>query len=91
MTEIKQYFNKLRPYLKDIINNLKKCDTRKIHLTIANNFICSIDNYEERVMHSKSDNIKNMINIALNVFYIKKYILFMFQNIIQIAKIKLFF
>ena len=34
----------------------------KIKLTIANNFISSIDNDEECVMHSKSDNIQIMIN-----------------------------
>ena len=33
----------------------------KIQLTIANNFISSIDNYEENVMHSKSDNMEIMI------------------------------
>ena len=26
-----KYLNKIRPYLKDIINNLKKSDTWKIH------------------------------------------------------------
>ena len=31
----------------------------KIQLTIANNFIFSIDNDEEHVIHSKSDNIKS--------------------------------
>ena len=31
-------------------------------MTIANNFIYSIDNDEEHVMHSKSDNIEIMIN-----------------------------
>ena len=46
-----------RPYLKDIINNLKKSDAR-----IANNFISSIDNDKEHVVHSKSDNIEIMIN-----------------------------
>ena len=35
---------------------------RKIQLTIANNFICSMDNNEEQVMHSKSDKIDIMIN-----------------------------
>ena len=34
----------------------------KIQLTVANNFISFTDNYEERVMHSKSDNIEIMIN-----------------------------
>ena len=37
------YVNKIRTYLKDI-NNLKKSDTWKIQLTIANNFISYIDN-----------------------------------------------
>ena len=51
---------KIRPYL--IINNLKKPDTWKIQLAIANNFISFIDNDEECVMHSKSGNLKIMIN-----------------------------
>ena len=57
--EIKQYLlkNKIRPYSKGIINNLKKVDTWKIQLTIANNFVSSIDNEEELVMHSTNDNI----------------------------------
>ena len=48
---VEEHLNKIRPYLKDIINNLKISDTCKIQLTIANNFISSIDNDEERVMH----------------------------------------
>ena len=67
MIEIKHYqlnyiLIKVRPYLKDIINNVKKSDTWKIQLTIGNNFISSTDNDEERVMHSKSENIEFMIN-----------------------------
>ena len=34
----------------------------KIQLAIANNFLSSIDNDEERVIYSKSDNIEIMIN-----------------------------
>ena len=59
---VQVYLNKISPYLKDIINNLKKIDLWKIQLIIANNFISSIDNDEECVMHSKSDNIEIMIN-----------------------------
>ena len=44
------------------MSNLRKSDTWKIQLTIADNFISSLDNDEERVMHSKSDNIEIMIN-----------------------------
>ena len=51
-----------RPYLKDITNNLIKCDTWKIQLTAASNFISSTDNDEERVMHSKGDNMETVIN-----------------------------
>ena len=59
---VKEYLNKVRLYLKDIINNLKKSVTQKIQLTTANTFISSIDNDEERAMCSKSDNIEIMIN-----------------------------
>ena len=45
-----------------MINNLKKSGTCKIQLTIANNFIFSIDNDEVHVIHSKSDKIEIMIN-----------------------------
>ena len=57
-----EYLNKIRPHLKDIINNLKKSETSKIQLRIANHFISSIDSDEEHVMHSKSDKIEIMIN-----------------------------
>ena len=40
---VEEYLNKIRPYLKDI-NNFKKSDIWKIQLTIANNFISSLDN-----------------------------------------------
>ena len=59
---MEEYLNKIRPYLKYIISNLKKSDTSKIHLTLANNFICFIDNDEEHIMHSKSDNVKTKVN-----------------------------
>ena len=55
--QLKKYLNKIRPHLKDIINNLKKSDTWKIELTIAINFIPSKGNNEKRVIHSKSDSI----------------------------------
>ena len=48
--------------MKDIINNLKKSQTWKIELTIANNFISSVNNDEEHKMHSKGYNIKVMMN-----------------------------
>ena len=59
---VEDYLNKIRPYLKDIINNLKKFDTWKIQLTIENNLISSMDNDKECVMHSNSDNVEILIN-----------------------------
>ena len=51
---VEEYLNKIRPYLKGIIYNLKKSVTWKIQLTITINFFSSEDdNDEERVMHSK--------------------------------------
>ena len=35
---VEEYLDKIRPYLKDIINSLKKSGTWKILLTVANNF-----------------------------------------------------
>ena len=62
---VKEYLNKIIPYLKDIINNLKKSDAWKVQLTIANNFTSSIYNDEDHLMHSKSGNITLvMINIV---------------------------
>ena len=51
---MKEYLNKIIPYLKDI-NSLKKI------WHIENNFISSLDNPEEHVMHLKSDNSEIMI------------------------------
>ena len=42
---------------KNLSQLYQKSDTSKIQLTIAINFISSKDAEEERVMHSKSDNI----------------------------------
>ena len=42
--------------MKDIKIDLQKYDTCKVHLTISVNFVSSIDNNEEQVIQSKSDN-----------------------------------
>ena len=69
LNKIKQYLKnviKIKQYLKNIINDLKKSKAWKIQLIITNNFISSIDNDEERVMHSRSDWIKTMISDERN-------------------------
>ena len=55
---VEEYLNRTKPYLKYIINYIKKSNMWKIQLAIAINFISSKDNNEERVMHSKSINIE---------------------------------
>ena len=53
--------------MRDITINLQKADTWKIELTIAAKFISSKDVDEERVMHSKSDNIELMPHDIANM------------------------
>ena len=38
---VKEYLDKIKPYLRDMIINFKKSGTLKIHLTITINFISS--------------------------------------------------
>ena len=52
---VKDYLIENKPYFRYIIVNLQKSDTWKIQLTIAINFISSIDVEKERVMHSSSN------------------------------------
>ena len=44
--------------MRNILTDFQNSDTLKIQLTIAVNFISSKDVEEERVMHSRSSNIK---------------------------------
>ena len=48
------------------MNNLKKSDTWKFQLTLANKFISFADNDEEHLMQLKSDNIGITINDGTN-------------------------
>ena len=53
MLSVEEHLNKIRPYLRDIINDLKQSDISKIQLTTLNNFVSSLDNNKECIMHSK--------------------------------------
>ena len=44
---VEEFVNKVRPYLKDIVYNLKKPGTWESKITIEINFISSVDNTEE--------------------------------------------
>ena len=54
--------DKVRPFLKDIVNDLKISDAPKIQLKIAVNFMSSKEADEERVMYSEISNIEIMVN-----------------------------
>ena len=59
-----EYLNKIRPYLKNTMGDLKDKtpDTWKIQLATVINFMFPKDNNEERVMPSRSDNVEIVIN-----------------------------
>ena len=60
---VEEYLNKIKLPLKDIKNGQENSGPWKTQLAIAINFISSIDdNDAERVMNSKSNNIKIMIS-----------------------------
>lgn len=42
--------NKIRPYLKDVVNDLEKSDMQKIQLTVTTNFSSSKHTDEEHVI-----------------------------------------
>ena len=53
-----------------MIIGLQEFDTWKIQSTIAINFICSKNAEEERLMHSKGDNIRfNCVNKVVDKFF----------------------
>lgn len=58
---IKQYLQKTKPYLDNIVYNLRASGEGKIHVTMKINFLSSKDSNEKRLMQCKSDNIKIMI------------------------------
>ena len=72
-----KYLDKMRPYLRDIINDHETQEEWKIQFKIKINFISSKDSNKTRTMHSKSDNIEiiqgsetdEIIEELLNLFF----------------------
>ena len=60
MLEIYEYFDKIKPYLKDMTDDYKSKGEWKIQITMRIIFISFIDKNETQVMHTKSDNVKIM-------------------------------
>ena len=55
-----EYFYKIKPYLKDMIDDYKSKGEWKIQITMRIIFISFIDKNETQVMHTKSDNVEIM-------------------------------
>ena len=60
MLAIYEYFDKIKPYLKDMIDDYKSKGEWKIQIIMGIIFVSFIDKNETQVMHTKSDNIKIM-------------------------------
>ena len=60
---IYEYFDIIRPYLKDMIDNHKAKGEWKIQLSMQIIFVFFTDANETREMHTKSDNITIMSGI----------------------------
>ena len=75
---VAEYLEKIRPYLKDIINDLK--NNWKIQLTITISFISSKDdNHKQHVINSKSDNIEFVISNKTDEIIEKLFFSFLFH------------
>ena len=68
-----EYLNKIELYLRNIRTNLQKSDTWEIQLTIPINFISSKDEEGERIMHSKSGNVKLKSYNDANIIFDKLF------------------
>ena len=57
-----QYLEYVRPYLRDMTNNFKKSDKRKLQLTMKPKFMLLTDSNEKRMLHTENDNVENMFS-----------------------------
>ena len=55
-----EYFDKIKPHLKDMIDDYKSKGESKIQMAMRIIFISFIDKNETQVMHTKSDNVEIM-------------------------------
>ena len=66
MLAIYEYLDKIKPYLKDIIDDYKSKGEWKIQLVMRVIFVSFIDKNETQVIHTKGDNIKIMNSTDTN-------------------------
>ena len=66
MLGIYEYFDKIKPYLKEMIDDYKSKGEWKIQLVMRVIFVSFIDKNQTQVMHTKSDNVKIMNDTDTN-------------------------
>ena len=79
---LKEYLDKIKPYLRDLITDLLESDTWKNPLALIINFISSKDAAKERVMHAKTDNIRsyNVQIIMMQIKLLMNSLIHLFQD-----------
>ena len=60
-----EYFEKIKPYLRDMIDDYKSKGEWKIQTVMGIIFVSFVDKNETQVMHTKSDKIKIMRGMIL--------------------------
>ena len=61
-----EYFQKIKPYLRDLIDFYNTKGEWKIQLSMQITFISYTDANQVELMHSKSDNVKTMRDVDAN-------------------------
>ena len=70
-----EYFDKIKPHLKDMIDDYKSKGEWKIQITMRIIFISFIDRKKTQVMHTKSDNVEIMNGMILVMLFMNLLIL----------------
>ena len=65
-SSLHEYFEKIKPYLADLINFYKAKDEWKVQLSMQIKFVSFINNSEIDIIHSKSDNVEIMSGYDTN-------------------------
>ena len=69
----KEYLDKIKPYLNDLIDDHKTKGEWKIHSTMTINFMSCKDSNKSRTMHTKSDKMEITIGNEMNEIIEKNF------------------
>ena len=84
---IREYLDKIKPYLSNMINNLISQGAWKIHLTMIIKLFSSKDPEETGIIHTKSDNIETMIGQMRQIESLKNFLNFFCKDIKRLRRI----